>query len=68
MTLSARDLTNLQVLMSKFIDGEDNSWKPLLTRQWSTLSALLDALQDHICPQDRREFRQMVDQLWVSRR
>lgn len=70
MQLSEQDAANFVTLMAKFADVEDGrgvDWAKLLDRDWPSLSALLDRAQDFIRPIDRREFRQMIDQLWLGR-
>jgi hypothetical protein len=62
--ITGKDLYNLRLLAQRFCDGDE--WQWLFDKQWETRSDLVQELEGYI-PQDyeRRNFRDMVDQLWV---
>lgn len=62
--ITGKDLYNLRLLAQRFCDGDE--WQGLFDKQWETRSDLVQELEGYI-PQDheRRNFRDMVDQLWV---
>jgi hypothetical protein len=63
--LPQKDLINFRLLMQRMVPG-DNAWRSLLLRPWKSRSQLLDSAQDFIHGKHkRREFRQMIDQLWA---
>jgi len=62
--ISGKDLYNLQLLAQRFCEGEE--WKDLFDRTWETRSDLVQELLGYIQgDHERREFRNMVDALWV---
>lgn len=62
--ITGKDLYHLKLLAQRFCDGED--WQHLFDKEWETRSDLVQELEGYI-PQDheRRQFRNMVDQLWT---
>lgn len=66
--LPEQDIINLKILMGR-LAPDDPSWKALLVRKWPSRSALLDSAQDYITgKQQRRLFRQLVDEIWMGHR
>jgi len=64
--LPQTDLTNFRLLMSR-MSPDDPTWKSLLLRRWDSKHDLLDAALDYIPGKHkRREFRQMIEQLWMA--
>lgn len=66
--LPERDIVNLKILMGR-LSPDDPSWKALLVRKWPSRTALLDSALDYITgKQQRRLFRQLVDEIWMGHR